>query len=176
MTELVGGISLAQERLRQMVANCPTFQTWTGAETVEQALSRVYHLDLPEPENGVAYNLQQLKKLRPFAVVATDPDAGYTETLAGRSTWVDGGELFVGFEQDVPNEIETDLPEIFIRFTNTMGSIIDDLKKLIQDNVDFRLDIRKITFWGPDESKKKERAKKGHYVTGTFVIEWGSGR
>ena len=137
MTTPAGIISLPIQNLRVSVADCDAFRTWVGAsgdDAQEQARARIHNTALPPPDGGGEYTLNEMKGLRPYAIIGMAPDdrqpgfqmsidsvgaAGFDYELSGR--------LAMLFEQDVPDEIKNDPGEIDIRFLNTCGAILAEL-------------------------------------------------
>lgn len=120
-TAASGCITLAEERIRDMLANCTAFQTWVGAASAAAAKSSIYYDAVPLPnynedESPLAFNVA----LRPFALVWTDVQAGFSmNELIGGS-----GVVKVRLEQNTPSASQTDWEEADRTFKNTVGAII----------------------------------------------------
>jgi len=120
-TAASGCITKAEERIRDMLANCATFQTWVSAANATAAKSSIYYDAPPMPRSGedtsvLSYN----QSLRPFAVVWTGTSDGFTlnEMIGG------SGVVYVRLEQDVPGAVLTNYEEADRLFKNTIGGII----------------------------------------------------
>ena len=113
-----GCITKAEERLRNMLAACTTFQTWVGAATADAAKDSIYYTEVPpqartEDTTPLAYNVS----IRPFALIWTSTSQGFKlHEQLGPS-----GLLQVRFED---NARSTDPAEAERLFLNTIGKIM----------------------------------------------------
>lgn len=134
MTTPAGCLSLAQEYLRQTLAACATFQTLCNLDNAAHAAERIYHEGLPEPGEGDTHTLQELQSLRPYAIVYTAEESGFTRTYEATGTrfeFDDHGRLMIRLERDSPdNANDQPTTPANLDWRNVIGEIIDDLCKL----------------------------------------------
>lgn len=118
-TAASGGITKAEERIRDMLATCTKFQTWTGTSTAADAKTHIYYDAVPlanmKDDNA---SLTDIRQKRPFAMIYTDPTDGYSfgELLGG------SGAVMVELEQNT--QADTDWQESERLFKITIGNII----------------------------------------------------
>ena len=94
-----GGITLCEEHLRRTLADCPRFRAWCGADNQAQALARIHFDDLPAPEDGAAaLSEDQIIALRPFALIETGKQGGYSRGRVATETYVEAGLLWIVLE------------------------------------------------------------------------------
>src|SRR4051812_45031543 len=104
-----GTLSLPLECLRVLLANCPSWQSWTGTATAALAKARVYLHDITPPDaDAGSYTASELQTLRPFARIDDwEPQRGVGEEpwrsrRAGeRGPYMKGGKLVLDFDDDV---------------------------------------------------------------------------
>jgi len=177
MTAPAGPISLAQERLRVMLADCTTFRALVGATTQEQALSRLFHDALPPPARGVEHTLDELRSYRPFGLVSTYPQDGHTlvrDTADRNAGAEEAGRLVIEIEWDVPETIANDPAEAGLRFNNAVGQIKQELFALA--GVHPYLAISEIGQAGYFRGPEEQQQTKGDYLVYQLFIEWGQQR
>lgn len=118
-TAASGGITKAEERIRDMLADCTQFQTWTGAANATAAKLSIYYdavpLDNVHDDNAT---LADIVSKRPFAMVYTDPTDGYSFSEINGG----GGVVMVELEQNTTPL--TDWEEAERLFKITVGKII----------------------------------------------------
>ena len=120
-TAASGCITLAEERIRDMLAACTAFQTWVGESTAAAAKDHIYYDSVPqqdytEDSQPLAWN----ESIRPFALIWT----GYQQGFALNELIGGSGLVFVRLEQSVPDTSANDWEEADRLFKNTLGSII----------------------------------------------------
>ena len=127
MTAPLGSIALAQEYLRTTLADCTSFRTWVGAVNQAQALARIHHEALPPPITGSEHTLEELRAYRPCALIWTDVDNGFARRVVSVDSSIDSGSLGLRLAQDVGEEISHLHAEVYQRFINSVGQIVDEL-------------------------------------------------
>ncbi len=115
--------------LQNMVASCPTFQTWcratgTDDEKLAKAKSHVYII-APLPILGTTYTLDDLLNLRPCCVINLDPHQGFSFDTAGDGANRGSGKIQLEFQDNVPTE--GSYQDVAIAFLNNLGNMITDL-------------------------------------------------
>lgn len=176
-TVAAGSISKAEEYLRTMLADCDAFRTWSGAANQAKALARIHVMGLPPPENGDVHTLVELQTYRPYVIVWTNETEGFSlEADAGgdRFHFAEGGTLMLELNQDVPEEITNNRREIYRRFMNSIGQILDDLQQLA-GTAGYLTVRRMVVVDGPNRSDRKSWSKQGDYVDVRIRLEWGRG-
>ena len=177
-TAAANNLMLSTSYLRAALADSATFRTWVGAggaNVQAQALARIHYTDLPEPDDGGEHTLEQLQKLRPYCIVWSDDDGYSAEATAGgaRPYYTDAGSVVAQFVQDVPDELAAASQEILVRFCNTIGAIIDELK-VLAGSAGYLAWHRVSKSKEPARSHPSEHAAIGDIVFCELVFEWGS--
>lgn len=169
-----GSLSLAQENLRVTLAACAKFQTWVGAASAAAALASIHHDGLPAPADAKkGYTLAELQGYRPFAIVYTQEQGGYSRQIAAVRTYRDGGRLKLRLEQDVPALLAGDIASADVAWKDTIGQIIDQMAALA--GVAPYLDIRQITVDdGPYRNHPDTAADQGDAQGIELGITWGT--
>lgn len=169
-----GCLSLAQQHLKVMLADSTAFRSWVGAADQDQALSRIYLEALPLGDRQ-SYDLEELRALRPHAIVWTEPQNGF----ALRRVSVDDGYGFhesgvirVWLEQDVGSAM-TGLPgSVDLSFKNSVGLILDDLAALAGGAG--YLDVTEISVLnGPMRSHPDDYDTIGDLIGIELSVSWG---
>ena len=122
-TPVTGIFSRNKNRLRDTLAACYYFQRWTADTWTEaEAKERIYLDALPPPPDGQAYTLDQMKGLRPFALIY---QTGVNiEVNAEPGGFKVRGTLTIVLEQNVPDNISGDPGEIDRQFDNFLSDVV----------------------------------------------------
>lgn len=174
-TPASGRITIHEETLRTTLASLPAFQTWTGTADSAAAQTHVYVGDVPPPSGSETYDPADLVALRPFAIVYTEPQAGYRASKdAVGTSWHfrESGRLVVMLEQEIPAAIRHDAAEVRRQFMNAMGQILDEL--LGQAGVAGQLAVRSATVYGPYRVDDDDIQGQGEPIVAYFDLEWGT--
>jgi hypothetical protein len=183
LTTPLGPISLAQELLRASLAACKYFQTFCGVDSSAEALLRIWHEGLPPPANfGDRYTLDELAKLRPYCVIYTDEQAGFSmrhDSTDDHFRYRPSGVLIARFERALPKDVHNDFAEADRRLRNLAGQIMftDDA-----DNPGLAdlagqggyLAIEKMTFSGIYHTPEEEIPAMGQAQAFYIDVEWGT--
>ena len=129
-----GTLSKAQGYLRDTLAASSTFQELVGAGSAADAKGQIYHEGLPDPDDGEAFTLAELQKLRPYAVIWTAAENGFQRTFESSGaddTFDASGSLIMRLERDAPPP-KNDEPASTLNtdWLNVVGQILDDLCEL----------------------------------------------
>lgn len=113
-----GCITKAEERLRNMIANCSEWQAWLDVATATDAKKSIYTTAVPLPHMNedttpLAYNVS----VRPFALISTD-------RLRLHDDYGPSGTLWVRFEDNVSAANEHDWAEAERVFLNHLGKVM----------------------------------------------------
>lgn len=123
----VGLFSLAKHALRTSVATCAEFQDWCEVATVADALERVY-LEIPPLPLEECYTEKDPGPTKPFGVVHGFPFEGRADSADSAKRFEHAGTLILQLI-DVYDE-RMDLTELFARFDNRAGVILEEMEAL----------------------------------------------
>jgi len=113
-----GCVSLAMKRVRDMIAQCTEFQTWTGAADATAADAYLYYARLPlQNEKDDTGTLAYHVSLRPFCLL-------YNDVFELRPRNRVSGTVHAWFEQNVLDSATYDGEEAELDFANTIGKIL----------------------------------------------------
>jgi hypothetical protein len=169
-----GGITLAEENLRLTLADCARFRTWCGATNQAAALAKIFIDDLPVPPNDQdAYTADDIIGLRPFAILMTANQAGYSKARVATETYPEAGKLAIALEENVPAHLAGDVAALERQFKNTIGVIIDELLELAYQAGYLAIDL--VTFHGPLRSTKDDAVGEGDHHWAILELQYGIG-
>lgn len=176
LTPAMGLITPHEDHLRDTLASLTQLQTWMGVLTEAAAKKRIFVGDIPPPVDGKgSYQPADLIGLRPFCVLYTDPQAGYTaRKVAADLQWrfVDSGRLVVMFEQEVPHTLKYDAAELRRQFMNSMGLIAQELLNKAGQGEEFA--TRHLTVYGPYRGDEDDIEGQGDPIVAYFDLDWGN--
>lgn len=176
-----GIIQDVQESLRGTLAACYAWQNWQGnAWTEAQALARIYHDALPAPAaSSEAHTLSELKALRPFALIYTEPDWGFRMRREAAGMGYDqAGTIIVCIEQDIPESIIDDPAEIDLQFRKGLGNLLRS-GNVNQPGLAELADIpgefvaRDVRVYGPVRTEEQDVGTLGDAQRVWLEITWG---
>lgn len=170
-----GGITLAEENLKATLAGCARFQTWAkSAGNAALAAQRIYIDDLPDaPGDQDSYTSEQICGLRPFAIIRTEPRAGYSQGRIGTEAYVEAGKLHIILEENVEESMADDVALLERTFKNTLGVILREMLELAYQPGYLAIDL--ITFHGPGRCSENEATGEGDHHFAMFEVSWGVG-
>lgn len=175
-----GGIALAEEHARITLADCARFRSWAlQAPDREAALARIYPKGLPKPPNDQQdYSADQYQALRPFAIILTARQGGFSKGRVATGTYPEAGKLAIVLEENIPADLADDPARVERRFENTVGVIIDELLALAYTAPDtdrqyLAIDI--VTFSGPTRCSETERVAQGDHHFAMLELQYGVG-
>lgn len=170
-----GGITLAEENLARTLAACARFQTWCGVASAGLALARIYFDALPLPENDKsAMARDQIVGLRPFALISTNPQNGYSRGRVGTQTYAEAGSLMVVLEENVPLALAADDAAAARAFKNTLGVILGELLELAYDATYLAID--QLTLNGPVRCHPDDVVGEGDHQFAGLAVNFGVGQ
>lgn len=168
-----GGITLAEDYLRAMLANCPRWQTMCrcpGNET--PAADRTYRDMLPPPANDQAeHSRDELVGYRPFALVWTDENAGYRKARVGTDCYAESGVLNIQIEVNVDEADANDPGKFAGLFKNDLGTLIDELCERAYQPGYIAFD--EIHLRGPWRVQLEETPQQGDHLFASLSMSWG---
>ncbi len=171
MTDPAGKLSITMETLRDMLASCTAFQTWTGETTAAGAEDHIYLDDL-DPPAGEEYTANEWANVRPFCIISM-PSWG-SERIATNTPRF-SGTLEIDLVQTVPEAIADDPAEVALQFRNSMGQILDELLTL--DLTAQTLEIVEVEQRGSvGRTHPKDTATYGDAIGVTFYLRFGERR
>lgn len=175
-------ITLAEERIRDMLANCSTFQTWVGAANATAAKSSIYYDAVPRSDymadtDPLSWNVS----IRPFAIVWTENENGFSMTESSSDYYTPSGTIKVRLEQNTPSSSATDWEEADRLFKNTLGDIIrsgdSDNPGLLELSIARTYaQISRVTLDALYRTDDDEYDTFGDAQAAEFSISWGVGR
>lgn len=170
-----GGLTAAEDNLKATLAASARFQTWANsAGNAELAAARIYIDDLPEaPGDQDSYTAEQIAGLRPFAIIRTEPRAGYSKGRVGTKAYVEAGKLHIVLEENVDPTMADDVAILERTFKNTLTVILDEMLALAYEPGYLAIDL--ITFHGPGRCSENEATGEGDHHFAMFEINWGIG-
>lgn len=173
-----GPLSVPLQLLRELVAASPSWRVWVGAADAASALERVHLVGPPPPELGGEYDVEELRDLRPMAVVDlwTPPDQfGGEPWLAERNAtfaYLHGGKLTLDFVADVPAELAADFAQAKLWYLNKIGAVLAEMRDLAGTG-DY-LSLRRLSLYaGPVRTDTEKVATQGDFWRSQFLWEWG---
>ncbi|MEM9588513.1 MAG: hypothetical protein AAGA03_14610 [Planctomycetota bacterium] len=173
-----GVIQCVQDSLRELIADCHAWQNWQGNTwTREQALAHLYHDALPPPPpKQEAYTIQQLEKLRPFAIISTQAFDGYQVDIDAEFDFRASGSLHLCIEQDRPADLDKDPAEVDRQAKENIGKLIysdDPATPGIVNLAQNRMRLTRISVSGPllpDPEELKEYGDRCQWIQ--LAINW----
>jgi hypothetical protein len=182
VTTAAGPISSIEDLLSTTLATCTEFQTLCGVTTVAAAQAKIHFDALPPPDNDAdSYTKVELQALRPFAIINTEPQAGFRWFVSGKgTTWTfqQHGMVTVEIETNIDSGDLCDPAEYMRKFKNTIGQIVrsEDTNNpgLVElAGVTNYLPINEVIFYGPFRGAEEERQAQGDYLAAVLDINWG---
>lgn len=166
------GITLAEQALANMLANSAAFRSFCGAADANAALKRIHFDALPQPEGDAAeHSADELKKLRPFAIVYTAAHNGYKLTRVATETFAESGTLEMLLEDNLPASIAADGPRLMRRFKNQLGAILRELQTLAWQPG--YLAVNSFDVVALAREAEDERENNGDNVFAFLSVPWG---
>ena len=167
-----GPIAKAEDYLKETLANCAAFRTLVGAADAAGAKASIYTDALTEPVSGGVYSQAELEALHPFALIATDADAGFymefSSISSGGHEYADGGRILLRLVRIAPGvsiaSDERGWKEIF-------GAILDQLFGLAGGAG--YLAITAIRVLSMDRFHPDDQVDMADAQGVTVAIEWG---
>lgn len=181
-TAAAGPISTIEEIAAATLANTAQFQDLTGAANAAAALESIYFDALPPPDSDAdSYTLAEIEALRPFAILNTEPQAGFRWHNAGRGaawTYKTSGLVTIQIEANIDAD-DLDDPQEYMRlFKNAIGQIIstDDASEpglLELAGQAGRLPITEVMFYGPFRGAEEAGDAQGNFLWAAIDLGWG---
>ena len=149
---------------------------WNQA-TAEQHV----HIDaLPKSTTGADHSLEELKGLRPFALIWADTAGGHrirNDTMGG--CVLNSGSIILQLEYDIPSTLDASDPAVVAedayrkvgRFMRTNDTAEPGLLEL--SHLAGYLPIIEIQFVGVQRTNEKDAISIGDAMTAEFQISWG---
>lgn len=178
-----GVIAKAEDRLREMLAACSTFQTWTSTESAAAAKERIHFDELPTASlSEESYPLSEAVSLRPYALIWTSETQGLTLNVVASPGCVSpSGMLLIWFVENIPDEYYNAYSTAAMLFRNTIGKIMQSesdsspgLIELVRAGGSSHLDIHRLVFSGPFRGNEEEVPGMGDYHMCELEVHWGT--
>lgn len=185
-----GELSIPLENLRALLAHSAAFRTWVGAADAAAAKDRIHLVDLPPPEDGREFTLEELRGLRPLAQIDLwTPERGWGEQpwmtqRVADCTYADGGKLTLDLVQDILEEDAANFADCKLRFMNEVGAVLRDIKQMANqtDHLDAGeiaagiggIGIHRIeVFQGPARADEAQVQTQGDHWRVQLLVHWG---
>jgi hypothetical protein len=176
MTTPSGSLSLAQEHLRVMLADCATFRALCGAGNRAGALAHLHHEGLPAPANGTEHTAAEHADLRPWGIVFMADQRGFSRRLVSTETFRSAGRLRLRLARTCPDVTGADEPtsDAMLEWKNIIGGIIGELCELATAG-----DIEHLAFdeigvdFGPFAAAPELAATQGLWQGVELSVAWG---
>lgn len=172
----VGIISEVVDKLRNTLADSPTFRAWVNAPTHDEALEHIFYEGYPPPGDNVAHTLDELLHVRPCAIVWMEPLEGVRgekdSAGGGMSNFQHSGAMYAKLIADIEPAIAADPGEISRRFCNAAGGIIADVLALNETGL--YLATRSWSCFGPFLAEAERIPVEGNTIEIDLRFEWGS--
>lgn len=170
-----GGITLAEENLARTLAACARFQTWCGVANETAALARIHFDALPVPENQRSVlSRDQIEGLRPFALIGTNPQGGYSRGRVATETYAEAGSLTIVLEENVPERLAHDDAAAARAFKNMLGVILGELLALAYEPTYLAID--QVTLQGPLRCHPDDVVGQGDHQFAGLAVSYGVGQ
>ncbi len=169
-----------QDCLRRMVSRCVALQTWQGNTfSQSQLLARVYLDTIPEPANGSVHTLEELKTLRPFALIGVSGDSPIEllrDAMGGGCSFTAKGSLMIMLEQDAIDGTESQIDREFLTTIESFLQTGSTVQPGLIDQLDQAdsIAIQRITCEGIFRVQPEEEVSKGIAQRAYFRVEWGT--
>ena len=131
-----GTLQLAESHFRTMLSLSGAFQCWLGLVGAELALARIYYAALPRRGGAGPYLRGELERVRPFALIYSEPFRADHYATDIQYRYTHGGMMMLHLEQNIDADLlddefaSEDRAEMHVRWQNTIGEILDDLENL----------------------------------------------
>lgn len=176
--------------LAYTLADCDEFRNLVGAANHGQAMARIWHEALPEPEGGSDhYSQDELEEYRPFALIFTNDIDGHLSDRVATFTFSDSGTLRVLLELQTPDRL-ADSPVLLDHWMKqTIGRIIQrgpeeastfnglrNLAHLTNETGGYSyLAIDGVSFRGWHRADQRDQHTQGDYCFAWLEVRYGQG-
>lgn len=174
-----GGWALALQNLRNTVADCDEFRTWTASDTNEKALNRCHLYGHDSPE-GEVHTIIELQQKRPYAQVLPTRDGGVPfatqlEAVGGGTRFqLESGIAWIRLWDDVPSELHRNFAEVAMLWYNRIGVLMAEMWAL--NGTGGYLAFSGLACTTPPIRVAEEDANtQGDWVFAELTIRWGQG-
>lgn len=165
-------IQEAQDILATTLAASTSFRTFVSAEDATEALAKIYHDYLPEPE-GDTYTADELSEIRPCALIYVQPNNGFEwnkDSAGGNNCWAGSGRLVCILFRDTPSGMTTSEADVDMR--EIAGEILADIRDL-SETAGY-LSATRFAGNGPFRTEHDELQELGDRQAFELYIDWGN--
>lgn len=181
MEDPAGGISFAKYNAAQTLAACSQWIVDTDSADATEALTHIYYDALPPSDDGDTFKKEELIELRPFCIVATNAEQGYSWGRIGAEAWDDHGSIVLIFQYNVPDSMVNDEQQLFRWFENRLGNIMRPDPSVFTNYVGFTTLAHSAGYFAGvkvdlgiiGRIDQKAAETKGDYVLATIQVDWG---
>jgi len=175
VTAASGSFAKAKLAAANILAASSSFQTWTTSADSTAAAKRI-HFDIgPTPYNLRAFTADELRTLRPLAVIRVGEADGLVRrriAVGVGHSFAEGGMISMMLEDDLPpNLVDGEDPIEALRlFENNVGDVIDDL--CANAGRDYLTITRITTERSPQRGSIVGREAQGELFFTSLAIQW----
>ncbi|HEX8914416.1 MAG TPA: hypothetical protein VF796_18860 [Humisphaera sp.] len=170
-----GPIAVHVAAVRELIAASATWRAWVGAASAADAAMSVYPVGLPPPPGRASFSREDLRELRPFAVVNV---GGRGEQFAFRRAalgqFVPGGTVLVGFEDEVLVEDGRNFADHTYEFLNRVGAVVAEALEAGEGGGFPVIQAARVS--SPYRAKPEEVAARGDYLACGVAFDFGLDR
>lgn len=157
-----------------MLADCPSFQTFTGEGSAAAAETHCYHDGLPRPSNGEVFATAEWAAFLPLALIFSADDNALTLTrIAHPVCAIPDGIMFVELERLVPDD-ENEYDTADRKFKNLIGAIMEELIDRSQTASFLDLDRVAIVEGPRRQPVNEDNMAEGQTQWVRMSMRWGS--
>jgi hypothetical protein len=177
MVVATGALSIPMGALEALLSNSGNWQTWTSAANAAAALAFIHQEGVTYPASNDEYTAAELSGLRPFALIDTDPEDGFTGVRIGsgpRHAWQNAGSLILVLEDDIASSDKDLFEDAGRKFKNNVGGVIDDIQTLAGESASGYLNVIQIDLIELNRSEEEdESVVTGMIFQAVFRLKWG---
>ncbi len=153
-----GIMSLPLAHLRTLVANCSSFQSWTGAANAAAAEAFIHLVNLPDDS-----------LVRPYVLI--DFNDKWKSQKVAEFQFEKRGELYLLFEDDVAVANQASEADAVFDFMNNVGAVLEEMMSLSGQNGYLNLVEIEINDQ-PERTTSEESEMNEDYYTASFDVVW----
>jgi hypothetical protein len=113
--------------VRTLISKSATWRAWTGKATEEEAIRSIYPIGLPPPPDQQEFTADDLRELRPFALVNLGFRQPFTFRRGALKQYLPSGVIIAGFEDEIPAEDRDNFDDHTFHFLNRLGTVIEEV-------------------------------------------------
>lgn len=158
-------LNLPMQALRDLIAACPAFQSWTGTGGYASAKGRIHYFGMTSPATAN----------KPYAVLSVpEEDLAEWDLHGEPNSFTHSGELVVLFYAELG--AEATVPDQLMTIENSIGAIIEQMiaKRGETESGDALLVFNGLSAARIQLAHEDEKASRARYVEGEFRVFYGA--